>query len=128
MNDLNKKNYICLSPFYDILIKFADVTDVQMLLILIMNKNVTLHPNSSYFQMCISKIQKQYTIIINIMRLFEIYLKYHSLEHAETILDSYFVKEMNGLVSTTFSLEQKSGFKFERNKDLTFIVIIIDID
>ncbi len=31
-------------------------------------------------------------------------------------------------VSTTFSLEQKSGFKFERNKDLTFIVIIIDID
>ncbi len=27
------------------------------------------------------------------MRLFEIYLKYHSLEHAETILDSYFVKE-----------------------------------
>ncbi len=35
---------------------------------------------------------------------------------------------MNGLVSTTFSLEQKSGFKFEKNKDLTFIVIIIDID
>ncbi len=35
---------------------------------------------------------------------------------------------MNGLVSTTFSLEQKSGFKFEINKDLTFIVIIIDID
>ncbi len=26
------------------------------------------------------------------------------------------------------SLEQKSGFKHERNKDLTFIVIIIDID
>ncbi len=35
---------------------------------------------------------------------------------------------MNGLVSTTFTLEQKSGFKLERNKDLTFIVIIIDID
>ncbi len=52
------------------LIKFADVTDVQMLLILIMNKNVTMHPNSSYYQMCISKIQKKYTIIINIMRLF----------------------------------------------------------
>ncbi len=29
---------------------------------------------------------------------------------------------------TTFTLEQKSGFKLERNKDLRFIVIIIDID
>ncbi len=56
------------------LIKFADVTDVQMLLILIMNKNVTLQPNSSYYQMCISKIQKQYTIIINIIRLIIIIL------------------------------------------------------
>ncbi len=28
----------------------------------------------------------------------------------------------------TFTLEQKSGFKLERNKDLTFIVINIDID
>ncbi len=35
---------------------------------------------------------------------------------------------IKGLVSTTFTLEQKSGFKLERNKDLTFIVIIIDID
>ncbi len=35
---------------------------------------------------------------------------------------------MNGLVSKTFTLEQTSGFKLERNKDLTFIVIIIDID
>ncbi len=35
---------------------------------------------------------------------------------------------MNGLVSTTFSWEQKSGFTFEINKDLTFIMIIIDID
>ncbi len=35
---------------------------------------------------------------------------------------------MNGLVSKTFTLEQKYGFKLERNKDLTFIVIIIDID
>ncbi len=26
------------------------------------------------------------------------------------------------------TLEKKSGFKLERNKDLTFIVIIIDID
>ncbi len=40
-------------------------------------------------------------------------------------LDIYF-KEINGLVS--FTLEQNSGFKLERNKDLTFIVIIIDID
>ncbi len=46
----------------------TDVTDVQMLLILIMNKNVTLHPNSSYDQMCISKRQKSDIIIINIMR------------------------------------------------------------
>ncbi len=36
----------------------TDVTDVKMLLILIMNKNVTVHPNSSYDQMCISKRQK----------------------------------------------------------------------
>ncbi len=35
---------------------------------------------------------------------------------------------MNGLVSTTFTLEQKSGFKLEINKDLTFMVIIIDIN
>ncbi len=32
---------------------------LQMLLILIMNKNVPLHPNSSYYQMCISKRQKR---------------------------------------------------------------------
>ncbi len=44
----------------------TDVTDVQMLLILIMNKNVPLHPNSSYDQMCISK--RQNIIIIHIMR------------------------------------------------------------
>ncbi len=41
----------------------TDVTDVQMLLILIMNKNVTLHPNSSYDQMCISKRQKSYILL-----------------------------------------------------------------
>ncbi len=38
------------------------------------------------------------------------------------------LREMNGLVSTTFTLEQKSGFKLENNKDLTFTMIIIDID
>ncbi len=38
------------------------------------------------------------------------------------------LRKINGLVSTTFTFEQKSGFKLERNKDLTFIVIIIDID
>ncbi len=29
---------------------------------------------------------------------------------------------MNGLDPSTFPLEQKSGFKLERNKDLAFIV------
>ncbi len=38
------------------------------------------------------------------------------------------LRKINGLVSTTLTFEQKSGFKLERNKDLTFIVIIIDID
>ncbi len=38
------------------------------------------------------------------------------------------LRKINGLVSNTFTLEQTSGFKLERNKDLTFIVIIIDID
>ncbi len=37
------------------------------------------------------------------------------------------LREINGLVSTTFTLEQKSGFKLENNKDLTFTVIIIDL-
>ena len=32
------------------------------------------------------------------------------------------------LISSTFIQEQKSDFKFERNNDLIFIVIIIDID
>ncbi len=57
--------------------------------------------------------------------------KYHSLEHAATkklIFLFILLRKMNGLVSTTFTLEQNSGFKLERNKDLTFIVIIIDID
>ncbi len=36
----------------------TDVTDVKMLLILIMNKNVTVHPNSSYDQISISKRKK----------------------------------------------------------------------
>ncbi len=43
--------------------------EVAMLLILIMNKNVTLNPNLSYDQMCITKRQKSdIIIIINIMR------------------------------------------------------------
>ncbi len=108
-----------------------------MLLILIMNKNVPLHPNSSYYQMYISIIQKSYIIIINIIMRqtkpvswFEISLRACRNEDIFFLyLDIYFVlRKMNGLVSTTFSLEQKSGFKFEINKDLTFIVIIIDID
>ncbi len=66
----------------------TDVTDVQMLLILIMNKNVTLHPNSSYDQMCISKRQKSDIIIIHIMRqpkpVSWFWNNINSLEHAET--------------------------------------------
>ncbi len=38
------------------------------------------------------------------------------------------LRKVNGLVSTTFTLDKKSGFKLERNKDLTFIGIIINID
>ncbi len=52
--------------------------------------------------------------------------QYHSLDHAET--KKYIFRKINGLVFTTFTLEQKSVFKLERNKDLTFIVIIIDTD
>ncbi len=59
-----------------------------MLLILIMNKNVTVHPNSSYDQMCISKRQKSDIIIINIMRqpkpVSWFWNNINSLEHAET--------------------------------------------
>ncbi len=46
-------------------IKLRLVQFLQMLLILRMNKNVPLHPNSSYYQMCISKRQKSDIIIIN---------------------------------------------------------------
>ncbi len=56
--DQNKYNHIKLR-----LLQF-----LQMLLILKMNKNVPLHPNSSYYQMCISKRQKSDIIIINIIR------------------------------------------------------------
>ena len=35
---------------------------------------------------------------------------------------------INRLLSSTFSQEQTLDFKFENNNDLTFIVIIIDID
>ncbi len=60
--------------------------------------------------------------------------QYHSLDHAETkkyiflLRFIILLRKINGLVSTTFTLEQKSIFKLERNKDLTFIVIIIDIE
>ncbi len=56
--DQNKYNHIKLR-----LLQF-----LHMLLILKMNKNVPLHPNSSYYQMCISKRQKSDIIIINIIR------------------------------------------------------------
>ncbi len=50
--------------------------------------------------------------------------QYHSLEHAATkkliflVRYLFLLRKINGLVSTT--LEQNSGFKPERNKDLTF--------
>ncbi len=56
--DQNKYNHIKLR-----LLQF-----LQMLLILKINKNLPLHPNSSYYQMCISKRQKSDIIIINIIR------------------------------------------------------------
>ncbi len=40
---------------------FTDVTDFK-------NEQQSLHPNSSYYQMCISKRQKSDIIIINIIR------------------------------------------------------------
>ncbi len=50
-------------------IKLRLIQFLQMLLILKMNKNVPLHPHSSYYQMCISKRQKSdIIIIINIIR------------------------------------------------------------
>ncbi len=50
-------------------IKLRLLQFLQMLLILKMNKNLPLHPNSSYYQMCISKRQKSdIIIIINIIR------------------------------------------------------------
>ncbi len=63
---LNKRN-TDQNKFYHIkqrlLQFFTDVNND-----LIMKTNVPLHPNSSYYQMCISKIQKSGIIIINIMR------------------------------------------------------------
>ncbi len=55
--DQNKFNHIKMR-----LLQF-----LQMLLILKMNKNIPLHPNTRYYQMCISKRQKS-DIIINIIR------------------------------------------------------------
>ncbi len=69
--------------------------------------------------------------------------QYHSLEHAETkkyiflhvlgkcisfIYIFILLRKINGLVLTSFTLEQNADFKLEINKDLTFTVIIIDID
>ncbi len=86
-----------------------------MLLILIMNKNVPLHPNSSDYQMCISKRQKIILLLLILWgnpNLFLDLKQYHSLEHAETYKYIFILlRKFNGLVSTTFTLEQKSGFK-----------------
>ncbi len=60
---------------------------VHMLLIFIMNKNVPLHPKSSYYQMCISKRQKKVILLLilsgNPNQLLDL-KQYHSLEQAET--------------------------------------------
>ncbi len=106
-----------------------DCYNFYMLLILIMNKNIPLHPNSSYYQMFLR--DKKVILILSCNPNWFLDLKqYHSLEHAETkkyILFRY-LRKIYGLVSTTFTLEQKSGLKLARNKDLRFIAIIIDID
>ncbi len=46
-----KKNLIKFHHKNEVVAIFTDITD------LIMNKNLHLHPNSSYYQMCISKRQ-----------------------------------------------------------------------
>ncbi len=92
--------------------------------------------------MCISKRQKSDIIIIiiiiniNIIRQPEPVSWFETISLIRTCSNSeinfsswiFILRKINGLVSTTFTLEQNSGFKLERNKDLTFIVIIIDID
>ncbi len=50
---LNKKKNTGQNNFYYIKLRL-----LQLILILI-NKIASLHPNSSYYQMCISKIQKR---------------------------------------------------------------------
>ncbi len=60
---------------------------LQMLLILILDKNVPLHPNSRYYQMYISKRHKKcyYYYYYQATQTGFLDLKqYHSLEHAET--------------------------------------------
>ncbi len=76
-NDQNKYNHIKLR-----LLQF-----LQMLLILKINKNVPLHPNSSYYQMCISKRQKKVILLLILSgnpNLFLDLKQYQSLEHAAT--------------------------------------------
>ncbi len=63
---LNKKKTLVRIHFIPYKLRLLHF--VQMLQILIMNKNVPLHPNSSYYQMCISKIHFSDIIIIIYMR------------------------------------------------------------
>ncbi len=73
---------------------FTDVTDFK-------NEQQSLHPNSSYYQMCISKRQKVILLLLILSgnpNLFLALKQYHSLEHAATkntffYLDIYVVKE-----------------------------------
>ncbi len=112
-------------------IKLRLLQFLQMFLILIMNKKMPLHPNSRFYTMCISKRQNVILLLSSGNPNLFLDLK-QSLEHAETKKYIFFsiilLRKINCLVSTTFTLEQKSGFKLERNKDLTCIGIIIDID
>ncbi len=55
---INKIKKLGQNTFYHIKLRLLQFFVLEMLLILIMNKNVPLHPNSSYYQMCISLRQK----------------------------------------------------------------------
>ncbi len=89
-----------------------------------MNKHLHLHPNTSYYYYKM-RISKRQNVFLDLKQ-------YHTLENGNKkqffLLRYILLRKSNGLVSRTFNLEQKSVFKLEINKDLTLIVIIINID
>ncbi len=91
---LKNKKTLGLNKFNHIKLRLLQF--VKMLLILIMNKNVPLHPNSSYYQMCISKRQKNVILLLILSsgnpNLFLDLKRYHSLEHAATKKYIFLVK------------------------------------